>query len=75
MAPASSAGAFNQFSNLSPGLVPNQASPHGPQIETFNGTLQSDSSFHLRAADWSDKRKVENGASGVQHQQPVMDSQ
>ena len=74
---ASSAAAFNQFSNLSPGLVPNQASAHGPQMETFNGTLQNGSSFHLRAADWSDKRKVENGATGVQrhYQQPVMDSQ
>jgi lysine-specific demethylase 3 len=74
--PEASSAAFNQISNLSPSLVPNQAPPHGPQMDNFNGSFTNGSSFHLRAADWSDKRKVENGATGAQrhYQQSAIDT-
>ena len=76
---ASSAAAFNnQISNLVPPLAPNQPPTHGTQMDSYAGSFVTGNgaSFHLRAADWSDKRKLENGTVGPQrhYQQPAMDA-
>jgi [histone H3]-dimethyl-L-lysine9 demethylase len=72
---ASSAAAFHQISNLTP-LTQNQAPAHGSQMDPYAGSFVNGSSFHLRAADWGDKRKVENGTTGAQrhYQHPAIDS-
>lgn len=70
---ASSAAALNnQISNLAPSLAP----AHGPQMDPYPGSFVNGASFHLRAADWSDKRKVENGTAATQrhYQQHAMDT-
>jgi lysine-specific demethylase 3 len=74
---ASSAAAFsNHISNLAPALSPNHVPQHAPQMDPYTGSFVNGASFHLRAADWSDKRKVENGATSAQrhYQQPPIDS-
>jgi len=72
---ASSAVAFsNQIPNLPPLLGPNRVPP---QIDSYPGSFANGAApFHLRAADWSDKRKHEGGTTGTQrhYQQPTIDT-